>query len=310
MYTYYTRLSFLLLRLLPVILLGSGTYISTNSSLLARITTEIQNSQRKEEKLLPLLTPCLEYGNQTNKPTLYACGIFKLFSNMIKKAQYIPATSMETMLDKLTTQLAPYIKRGISHSYLKRSNIGDEHLFDRFHATVNTMLYMKFSNEYENFQREPEQFLDQLSTSIMEIAQEEVHIEKLRNAILRFLELTLAKLVWSVNEPEKSWQSVKNISHKLALLFENSILDDVNDLDDLFWSLIIRYGFFLDLTASLLDPHFYEQIKHDINQEKLLLLELAEQDTFLETKNHYLQRTIMQAQAKNHAYQKGVLAGR
>lgn len=275
-------------------------------SLLSDVIKEVQNSHHKEQRLLGLLESLLDHGNRTNQSALYAQSCIKLFSNVVKGTHYINAHTFCTFLEQINKHMAPYFSHTLSREYL-RTNAQDMHMYDRFKATVNSMLYVKFSSEYDSFKSEPELFLNTIALHILDIMQEEVQIEKLRNTLVRFLELAIGKLVWSPDDQEKTWHSVKDISLSLAALFENSILDDVNDLDDLFWSLIHRYSFFLELTGSMLQESFYTHVKHALRDENLLILTLQEQDDFVESKAHYLQRVLFQAEVKSRAYQKGIL---
>jgi hypothetical protein len=103
-------------------------------------------------------------------------------------------------------------------------------------------------------------------------------------------------------QPEKSWTQVKHIAEQLASLLDNNIIDDTNDLDDLYWSLLTRYCYFIELTATDNAPSFYSYIKKDIAHSSLLFLELPEQDTFIESKLSYMQRTLATAEASSRMH--------
>lgn len=284
--------------------LKAGYEIVSSGSLLEQVITEVQNPKHKEEKLLSLLLTLLEHGKHTNQSPLYAQSVFKLFSNIIKGAHYINAYTLSNTLEQLVLQLEPYFGNRIDLKSNLMSNVSD---FDQFKATVYNTLYVKFSTEYESFKRSPESFLDTLSQDIFIISKQKTDIDTLRATMIRFLELTLGKLIWSPENQEGTWDSVKTIAKNLTLLFDNNILEDLNDLDDLYWSLIHRYCFFLDITGSMMRVSFYQHVKNDIATNQLLLLTLAEQDDFIEPKSRFLHKALVQAEVKARALEKGII---
>ena len=69
--------------------------------------------------------------------------------------------------------------------------------------------------------------------------------------LVDFLEIAMAKLIWSPEEHEKIWENVKAISRQLEVLIQHNILNDANDLDDLYWTLIHRFCFFLEIAIPI-----------------------------------------------------------
>jgi len=128
-------------------------------------------------------------------------------------------------------------------------------------------------------------------------------MELLRQMLIRFLEVGLNKLVWSPKEADKSWESVKTMSHQLAALMEYNIINDLNDLDELYWSLLHRYRYFIELHSTDLSLSFYQQVKADIMNKNLMLLELEEQETFIESKASCLLHAVLAQEAKKRMYE-------
>jgi len=250
------------------------------------------------------LSQLIVAGNSSEQSPTYLRSIIKLFSNMLKGAEYVNAYECSSFLEKLPTLVHPYFSLTASRAYINQPALYDAHIFDRFKATVNNVLYFKFSSEYESFKKNPNEFLDMISSEILSLAQEEVTREQLRQGIIRFLDIALSKLIWDVHEPETMWNTTKNIAHHLAGLVEHNILDDVNDLDDLYWTLLTRHCYFVELMAADLPISFYTTVKNDIKAGNILLLELAEQDSFVESKLSYMQRSLMIAEAQSRAYHK------
>lgn len=250
----------------------------------------------------------LEYGTKTNQPRSYAQLVLRRFSNLLKASQYVNAHAAQQMLDQLSQALEPYIS---SHRY--KNCLGDKpitefELLDRFNTCVTYHLYKKFSAEYGQFKEDPGSFLDTLSLDIMHIAQEEISIEQLRQTTYRFMEIVLGKLVWSPEEGLATWRTVNGISDKLANLVEVNALDSIEDLDDLYRTLVYRYCYFVDLTSTFFDMEFYQTIQNDVKSNNLLIFETEDFDTCIETKAEVLQRTMFSAAAKRQAHIKQIMS--
>jgi len=175
------------------------------------------------------------FGTETNQPPVYLRSIIKLFSNMLKSSHYVNAYAFSGLLETLPEHLAPYFSFTESRAYITDSALYDATFVDRFKSTINTMLYAKFSNEYDSFRQDPNLFLKKISSNIVTVAQEEIIQEQLRQGIIRFLEVALGKLIWDPSAQEETWRLTKRIAEQLARFLEYNILDDVNDLDDLYW---------------------------------------------------------------------------
>jgi len=241
-------------------------------------------------------------GNTNNQPPAYLRSTIKLFSNLLKSAEYVNASAFENFLATFPKAAQPYFSLPISRSYITNTALYDADMFDRFKQTVNNVMYSSFSSNYESFKQNPGQFLENLSSEILTIAQEEVTREQLRQGIVRFAEIALSKLIWDVAQPEKSWEITKKIGDQLAELLEQNILDDANDLDDLYWTLLTRYCYFIDITATDTAPSFYTTIKKDIAAGNIILFELEEQDAIVESKHLYMQRALFSAEAQSRAH--------
>ena len=103
------------------------------------------------------------------------------------------------------------------------------------------------------------------------------------------------------------WESVLRIANGLQLLGVHGILDHMDDLDDLLWSLVHRFSFFLDLAGSSLPVSFYEEIESDLAAKVVFFLEAQEQDETIKTKKTILLEALIKAKAKAIAFeQKGI----
>lgn len=232
----------------------------------------------------------LEHGNNTNQSKSFVKSVFRLFNQKLKNASYVNAYACADLLKQLPDLLLPTFAP-------KRSP-------RNFKETINELLYSTFISRFKIFKKQPDIVLDELTEEIINVAGNEFEIEEhvtvaqLRQVIMRFLEGTLNKLIWSPEDHQEIWKSILTISHQLHKLGEYNILDDTDDLDDLTWSLVYRFGFFLELTGQDLPVEFYTRVKQDIIDQPFLLLELEEQEKFITPKAEYLMRSLLEQEAK------------
>lgn len=273
---------------------------------------ELKDPQYRKE-ILPndfsYLTDLIALGNKNNHPSPYFRSVIKLFSNMLKSSDYVNVNAFSALLEKLPTLLRPSFTFNPTRSYITTQALYDADMFDRFRASINNVLYVQFSSDYASFQKDPALFLEDISSKIVAIAQEEIMREQLRQDIIRFCEIALSKLIWNPLDQERTWYATKKIADQLAILLETNILDDANDLDDLDWTLLNRYCYFIQITPTDMSEAFYRTVKNDIASTKSLLFALEEQDFIVETKLSYMQRTLIEAEAQSRGYARGLIRG-
>lgn len=244
----------------------------------------------------------LKHGKKNNQSRAYVKSVIKLFSNKLKGVQYINAYAYSFMLAEFPNLLGDY--------FLIKRPTG----LNKYKDTLNSILYQTFLSKYDFFKKSPQEFFDLLSQEIIETLQhdlpmlsDDISTEELRNTLVRFLEIGINKLVWHPEEHDKIWASVKSISRQLEALMENNIIDDANDLDDLFWTLIHRFSYFLDLAHDSLPAKFFEMVKNDIATEQLLLVELEEQEALITSKRDHLLQIVRGGLARKQGVAKGLI---
>lgn len=243
----------------------------------------------------------LEYSKSTDQSRTFNRSVFKLFTNLIKGTRYINAYAMSDLLETMPQLLQKSFVMYKTERILRNVTVYELDSYDRFKRSVSSLLISSFNNNYQDFKKDPQQFLNNLSNEILDLNEEETNIELLRQSVIRFLEISLNKLVWAVEDKEESWNLVKKISNQLANFMDYAIITDVNDLDDMYWTLVHRYAYFIELNASELTLDFYEKIKQDVSSEHCLLLELEEQDSFIEKKGDFFLKQIMANEAQQRA---------
>lgn len=274
----------------------------------------IQQKMRKPEypqEILPNdfshFSRLLKFGVENHQSPLFLRSVTKSFTNILKRSRYVNAHAFSQLLEEMPKYILPYFTLPSSQAYISNAALYDAAFIDRFKSTVNNMLYSKFSTEYETFRQDPASFLQTISGTIVTMAQEELMQEQVRQGIIRFCELALSKLIWDPIEQEKTWFTTKKIAEQIAQLLEYNILDDTNDVEDLHLTLLNRYCYFIEITATDMAPSFYAAIKNDLASNNIVLFALAEQDNFLESKLSYMQRTLIEAETALYRYQSGLL---
>ncbi len=276
------------------------------SQLLQSIQRDLQDPRYRQD-ILPnnfsYLTQLLTYGAQTQQPREFAQDTFSLFSKVLKGSEYLNSYVFNSFLKQLPELLKHYFAGYQLESTSQLILVSDLDMLERLQKTVTTIVYTKFTNDFSTCKNDPEQFLNDLSQKILAATTQEVSMEQLRQIVIRFLEVCTSKLIWNPRDQEKTWESVKAISHSLATLMEYNVIDELNDVDELFWTLVHRYRYFLELHNTTMPLSFYAKMKRDIRTNKLMLFELEEQEPFLQTKSSCLLHTVLTQEAKKRAYE-------
>lgn len=240
----------------------------------------------------------LEHGVQTRQTAGYAQSVIKLFANKLKSATYINAYVFEDMLLSL-------------HSTIKHYFVGPQpRTAAQLKVSINDVLYTSFLSQFDFFKQDPKKFFDSVSREILTSlnyellgSAQEVQKEQLRQTLVRFLELCAGKLIWSPEEPNYIWPSVKKTCSHFARFAHDGIMHDADYIDDLYWSLTHRLCFFIDLCNTSLPASFYQTVEKDVLKKNVLLCKLDEQEKVITSKSELLMQTLVAGEAKSRAYQ-------
>lgn len=279
---------------------------SNNSNLMSTIQYELRTPLYIRETLpndLSYISQLLHVGPQSS---LYLRSVTNSFTKLLKRCQYVNAGAFSQLLEELPKQLLPYFSLPLSQRYITDSSLYDVSFADRFPSTINNLLYGKFSTEYDDFRQDPHAFLRSTTTTILTLAQEEMMQEQMKQSLLRLCEIALSKLIWNPAEQEATWSTTKRIGEQLAQLLAYNIIDDTNDLEDLYLTLLNRYCYFVEITATDMSPAFFAAIRNDLQSHDIVLFALAEQDSILEPKLAYMQRTLIEAETTSYRHHAGL----
>ncbi len=248
----------------------------------------------------------LELSSEVNLDvaTTYVC--IRLFYNKIKACELID----DTMLN----QVIPHFPKHLDRFFYSKDEGSNKLNLSFLKKNIESMLINKITAPLPEFQRTND-FTQALGNEIITLIQKEAERaereqykyesrERLRQIVIRFLELTLSKLVWNPKAPEGIWQSFLALANNLQLLGAYGIINHMDDLDDLLWSLTHRFCYFLDLSGSVLPLELYEEIENDLKNKLVFFLETQEQDAGIKTKKETLAESILQAKTKAYAYYK------
>ena len=235
-------------------------------------------------------------------PRRYLLVVLKTFTNVVKGTDCITTDSFIDTLEFLNEFLPPYMQQRHYESYTQYIAEQDAEMYQRLKEFNRLFLLHSFNTYYEEFRTNPITFLYNIGDTLAQAAQEEIEILKLRCSLKLFLELHISKLIWASEDDIECWEQVKKIAYLLTSLVENNILDDLNDLDDLYWSLIHRFGHFFGYAYKNCSINLFDAIKKDIAHGSLLLLDLEEHDTCIEKRSECLLHIVMHAEAKKRAY--------
>ncbi|MDP3787779.1 MAG: hypothetical protein Q8Q60_00505 [Candidatus Chromulinivorax sp.] len=227
----------------------------------------------------------LEFGQTNNQSEAYAKSIIKLFLQKIKGCDFINSYSMITAMPKLADALSPYM--------VKKEATFLQELQKSLKARFSNI----FSTYYSYFQKNPDAFLEALSEQIAKKTnevqtQQHVDVEQIRKDILRFLETCISKLVWSSQDAYEAWTAINELATQTEQFLDKKLLSDVDAFDDICWSLIHRFCYFIDISAEDIPQEIFMQIVNDIHNEKLILLEIEEQENIMTSKKNYLLKKI------------------
>ncbi|MGE0206652.1 MAG: hypothetical protein AB7R69_02270 [Candidatus Babeliales bacterium] len=260
--------------------------------------------QEYAEEFLPHnfchLVEFLEFGLDSNQDMAYMQSTFRLFCNKVKHCNYVSPDAYCNLLDKLPKILDSYFVKKPSSLFTEAKN------------SIKRTLYTMFLSNFAYFKQDPDAFLDEAASTIIQelnkssFTQTHVNQEQLRQNIIRFLDITLNKVIWSPLDQEEVWTSVKSIGKRLEELHNCSLVNQ-DELDDLFQSLISRFVHFLDLTGSELPLDLIQNIRDDIHHGKLLMLTLEESEEFIESKVDRLRRALEETEAKILAKNRGIV---
>lgn len=223
----------------------------------------------------------LEYGLKSDQNEQFASSVIKMFLQKLKAAPYVQAESFAEFLPKLTRSMKPYLEKKEA-SFLREMQI-----------VIKEKLSKIFAEYFSYFQKNPDGFMTNLSEQIakqtnLSVTQQHIDVEHLKKDVLRFIELASNKLIWSSKDDVEVWYTCNRLAHECQNCLDENVLCNQDALDDICWSFIHRFCYFVELSHETLSKNFYAQVLHDLQTKPLALVALEEQEDLMTSKKSHL----------------------
>lgn len=216
----------------------------------------------------------------------------RILVNSSKSCEYVRDCSLNSILESLELYGTDYFE-------------SDEGVLTKKKAykAVEKTVYDFVSDGSDLALSSPGTFASSLSSKVVKVAsknlrpsQKKEWQDRLRSLVLRMLESSISKTLWDSQDHQGIWDSVMTTANGLYQL--SKVLEHMDDLDDLYWSLCRRLVWFFDFSAGHLPLSFYEGVEESIRDGSAFFLELPEQDEGITTKKELLLEAVKKAKAK------------
>ncbi len=286
------------------------TSISDFQSSFLRFIKEEYNKPNYAEEFSQDATHVIEFLEISDEMNLsvdhiYVC--LRLFYNKLKAAEALDDTVTTQLLNNLPILLKRHFndedetESKLDLSFIKKSS--------------ENLILSRLTDHHTQFRATPDLFISNLAHDLCSIFNQEQerlkkdvelneYRERLRQTVIRFFETALNKVVWNPKAPEGIWNSFIGIGNGLRSLATNNIINHMDDLDDMFKSLTLRFCYNVDLFGGALPLQFFDEVDHDLNNGLVLFLEAEEQDAGIKSKKNEIRDHLIQAKTKALAYVK------
>lgn len=259
----------------------------------------IFNSTLYAERFLPScfihMTDFFEYGKRNNKPYSFYESVFNLFHHRMKESHWVNAYALLMFME----QIPEYVDTTAILYHEKMVNL----LKDELHKAIEDRSFL-LKDRAENFYTETAERI----LASMKQAEAQGTLRDLQKSCTTFLEHCCDKLIWSPKEKDDIWKIIKLLAHRCELLFQCGCIATTDDVNRLLWSMLYRFGYFIECVGGQLPLEFYQAIREDIRKEIPSFLMLEESEKWLIQKQKYLTDILDKGEIKAHAFKQGILA--
>lgn len=207
--------------------------------------------------------------------------ILSLFSQKVEECSYLQASAFVSLAQQLPDLVGPLLAQPCSSPLEKKRE-------------VKKVLYQWFLGNFDQFKENSAQFFDDLAQDLVEkidTTEQALAIERNRQALIRFIHNALHKVMWSPKDP-LLWAHMKQIGTELSNLGQRGIITDAEDLNDLYWVLIHRIIYFIDLAQEELPQQFFQQAQFDLSQTQDAFIITPEREELVVSKQDMLAKTL------------------
>ena len=229
----------------------------------------------------------------------------RLLNNALKQCEIID----DSVINQILTPLPLFLEKHFDEETKKDA---DRRQLER---DIERAMTINITDNLEQFTATPQRIISTLATEIatlsfakateqQKILDEQETRERLRQTTLKLVETILSKQIWNRHTYESIWPSVMTTAHSIYQLANHKVINHMDDLDDLYWSLTHRFCFYLDLVGSSLPVSLYNNIEEELKQGTVFFVEMGEQDEGIKTKKEFLMDALMSAKTKALAFAK------
>ncbi len=224
---------------------------------------------------------------QSNQPRRFIKQILNLFDQKLIQI-YINPYAFTDLLNQIIIPIARYC------NIEKEKNETIEAIK---HCIGNCLV-----DNFHELQHNPDTILTDLAQDIYALTnisststhnQKDITIRELQHAIHHFMARGITNLIWSPTDHYDTWMIARTLARLLETCAERYMID-TDMLDDLLWTLLKRYTYFISLADF--DQSFFERVQYDLATEKEALWLLQEREAYITTKLEYLQSVLMEAE--------------
>lgn len=238
------------------------------------------------------LAQFIEYSHQAGQSPEFIEGVLRLFNQKLKMSSYVSGPAFERLL----LQTAPYFENKLAQ---KETPLW---------VDLKSHISSAFKTRFTSLQQQPLQFFEELSKELhASFTTQNSTPDRVRFTLLRLLTSACDKIVWSPTDQIQTWASFKAIGTTFENLHKKKVIPDELDANDLYWSLVERYAYFMELVGSQLSLETCEKIKQDLRENKIAWLKSAEQEPGLQTKIERLAEVLVETEAKIQANKHGLI---
>ncbi|HAU30291.1 TPA: hypothetical protein DCW54_01515 [Candidatus Dependentiae bacterium] len=254
------------------------------------------------ERFLPAcfihLIDFLEFGQQQEKTAQFFLSVLALFTQRLQACEWVNPYALLALMERMEEVLKTQCMR-----------VEDQDTFTQ----VQTELKRALLENFDLLKEQPEEFLQKTATQISQTVQfsnAQYVIRELQAAVTQFLLTATNKLIWHPREKGDSWRMMVAIANLLQGFFESHLIATYEDLNLLIWSLVYRFGYFIECAGSQLTPDVYKIMQNELQEKKHAWLFLREQEAEMTSKEGYLISALMRGITKAEAYTSGLSVDR
>jgi hypothetical protein len=182
---------------------------------------------------------------------------------------------------------------------------------------VENIILSQLTNKFDDFEDNPGLFIKSLSSRLtrlfdltrgIENGEQNEELSKLRHSIAMLYEVCLGRLLWDIKSPEGVLDSFIRAGQGVLLLEKNNIVQDKALVDDLMWTLVHRFSYYIDLAGGSLPLNFYEHTFDMLQSNAAYFLERDELIKEVRTKKETIIAALEKAKIKAIAFERGLIA--